>query len=249
MLTEAIHRRIMLNELREILVDTERPHGGHLPSEMADGLDLDSVTSFLIAADWFEQQGSELENLIRTHCELIELMPMDWCLDRHYENHDGMGRYPFLVDSYFSRMHEQNDFDWSHRTRLLMSRLSSYDSIYGIPRKFSPPSKWELQLKRSGRTTRMLTDVIRRCYWTPRHLSIQVVSQQGLRQTFADLCFTLGLTEYGIRPREIMVLGKTNLMFFEPNDARIEIGARNPNIYTATDHYVVEQRRRPHVTM
>lgn len=153
MLTHEIHTRIMLNELREILVDPERPHGGHLPSEMADGLDLDSVTSFLVAADWFEQQGSELENLIRTHCELIDLMPMDWCLDRHYVNHDGMGRHPFLVDSYWSRMLEQNKLDSnvSHRVRLLMSRLESTENLY------------EGCTRRLGRTTRMLTDVIRRC--------------------------------------------------------------------------------------
>lgn len=251
MLTHEIHTRIMLNELREILIDPERPHGGHLPSEMADGLDLDSVTSFLVAADWFEQQGSELENLIRTHCELIELMPMDWCLSEPYVEHnqrcgyeDGYWVYPFASDWNWCK-HVDTD-DESYRRDLMESRLRSYNDLYGILHKYDYKTNLEGVTVKLGRTTRMLTDVIRRCGLYPRINTVQIVSTQNLDYELVRLIQTVvdpGLDDGVV---QLYSLWGTELMCFRPNDPRIFV----PTVhdvgitYTVTDHYVIEQWRR-----
>lgn len=187
MTPEELHSRILLHELRTILLDETR-EGDQLPEERKQILrdDPHSTAPYLILADWLEDQGSELGELCRIQVELAgtpfsmyarfahELPPV--CLDAALVEASNPLR-PLLIRKagIWRNLYPPKEFFFSKESLspIPPAKLNPYikrvlkEEGFDLTRHWDAPSPFGpgnyTQSRRLGRTTRMLTDVLRYC--------------------------------------------------------------------------------------
>lgn len=163
MTPEQLHQRILLHELRTILLDETR-QGTVVPEGFAAMIRQDphEKEPYLILADWLDEQGDELGELCRIQCELFEKLSVNGFVTSDQ-------RYPELHPMYRD-MTTINVFD-DHNAKSLASRR--WEIVSGLYPETCP---WDndgdgncmhhpngCPAYNLGRTTRMLTDVLRYC--------------------------------------------------------------------------------------
>lgn len=151
-----LHQRILLHELRTILLDGTR-EGGQIPDEWKAQLRAEphETTPYLILGDWLDEAGSDLGELCRIQCELIgKLNPkLAFKISPYRQRHQRLSDHPF-------------NLDWQH--------VLDTEPFLGVPQATIDLIKlthrrWEIveplypTPHKLGRTTRMLTDLLRYC--------------------------------------------------------------------------------------
>lgn len=78
-----LHSRILLHELRTILLDDTR-EGGSIPQEWKDELlrSPHDPAGYLVLGDWLDDQGDPLGELCRIQVELIDRLPVEPVMSR-----------------------------------------------------------------------------------------------------------------------------------------------------------------------
>lgn len=221
MTPEELHSRILLHEIRTILLDETR-EGDQLPEERKQILrdDPHSSAPYLILADWLEDQGSDLGELCRIQVELIGVIPADQFARRHDEP-----QHHFWIDRQHFKMQVEED---EHALALTQRRLEIAQPLYppkecslshrellarrgdanwhGYVREWIATRGIDLskpyesredapgrrmvytQSRRLGRTTRMLTDVLRYCCLNQgKNVLVRVAEVGDLRERFESL--------------------------------------------------------------
>lgn len=157
MTPQELHSRILLHELRTILLDETR-EGDQITQEWKDAIqqDLHSPTPYLVLADDLDEAGSDLGELCRIQVELIGVLPVD---GEMVEN-PTRANHPFHRD--FCLKQSLPAKHLLERRREIVEPL--YTELHQIERPNSPPALRHIpRQSRLGRTTRMLTDVLRYC--------------------------------------------------------------------------------------
>lgn len=202
MTPEELHSRILLHELRTILLDETR-EGGQLPEERKQILrdDPHNPSHYLILADFLEDQGSELGELCRIQVELIGLLPVDYTFGGPLRE-PRIDQHPFQTD-YGDHLITGHDPEGCP-CELLERRWEIVEPLY--PRidhaqlltaylNFQKGEKPERTVspRKLGRTTRMLTDVLRYCCLNQgKNILVRLpgdeVEQSNLEFRFDRLC-------------------------------------------------------------
>lgn len=209
MTSEEIHKRILLFELREILFDTRR-HGTQVPEWKDTLEKQTDITPYLVLADWLDEEGDELGELCRIQCELIAHSKFEWIYDWRGANnhpffydHDGAilfnnGAVVELLKRRLEIINElyQARIAFVSKKEQLMcgsevafgkfvkEKLKEAGFEEGRPTEsgftVEQQARYWRQGQPMGRTTRMLTNVIRDCIGED-YLAIQVCNERFVK--------------------------------------------------------------------
>lgn len=187
MTLEELHSRILLHELRAILFDDSR--GGTLvPAGYRELIEQSphEPASYLVLADHFDDDGDVLGELIRIQVELSGGVTFpegaQWISAFAFDPHNGMETQiklapqatPFQNDMTMANIHKILSGKGSPRAELIQRQWEiaaelysettnkTYQTIGGETVQF--PFSRVVRKSKLGRTTRMLTDVIRYCF-------------------------------------------------------------------------------------
>lgn len=263
MTPEELHSRILLHELRTILLDETR-EGDQLPQEWKQVLREDPHNSvpYLILADFLEEQGSELGELCRIQVELIGLLPVDGGIPdirqmHYYHRHP----FDFVIKSLEEPMRDLLPRRLEIVEPLYPPRECQINQVNLLTRRGAERSKFQekwlerngfdtnrpfasdydqynrrtvfAQSRKLGRTTRMLTDVLRYCSLN-QGMDVAVVHQnpEALAHTdFVPLATELFHEPTILESQPMFSLNNANVVHFLYPDEN----SAPPDI-TFTDH-------------
>jgi uncharacterized protein (TIGR02996 family) len=184
---QELHSRILLHELRTILLDETR-EGSRIPQRWKDYLleGPHEPTRYLILADWLDEQEDPLGELSRIQVQLIGLLPVDLFMfaKEHYAPID---KHPFLHDWFacFPMGYPNESTPFRH---LVSIRASAARDLYDYwpPSEHLPVEPEKRPRNRTlGRTTRMLTDILRYCALNQgKHVLVRHPSAEPLRGSY-----------------------------------------------------------------
>lgn len=242
-----LHSRILLHELRTILLDETR-EGEPIPQEWREQLTTDphNPANYLVLADWLDDQGDPLGELCRIQVELIGQL---------YQGETymltGSRFHPFRFDLNLYTTTSKYGEGWpieeypkalaktKPQIELLSRRWEITQELYTeypeIPKTEDSPifRPRILRQSRLGRTTRMLTDILRYCYAKRDGMVLVLHDQPSQTQSrFLELFQELhGTPHNGPNTSNIIVIYKNGIRFREAHrgyDGRADI--------TFTDH-------------
>ena len=268
MTPETLHQRILLHELRTILLDDTR-EGDQIPAQWKEVIQENphEREPYLVLADALDEAGSDLGELCRIQCELIGELPAER-LNASGESH------PFVADILIERAGET---ERSPLIDLLTRRWEIVEPLYG-PREcqiseeamrargetargrgpitdrvlaengfdINRPLETSYEGRNGsyahyfsqspplGRTTRMLTDVLRYC-WINRekrviiqHNHTREEMQGRFLRLFAEI---YGQPHDGPNSSDYIIIFKNIVDFEFPQEPY-----RGPRAITFTDH-------------
>jgi hypothetical protein len=194
-----LHSRILLHELRTILLDETR-EGAQIPQayrELIQG-DPHNPSSYLVLAD--ELEDDPLGELCRIQVELIGHIPPELIISSKGQGYD-LNQPPFVTDC---EIMGSPSVPWGterpKETRLqalVGTRMATYLlDFYRFWPTGEPDMGREYRSSRLGRTTRMLTDILRYCALNQgKHILVQHNPKDYLRQRLIDLAFQIEYSE------------------------------------------------------
>lgn len=245
---EQLHQRILLHELRTILLDETR-QGDPIPDNWKAAIQEDPhrKTPYLVLADWLDEQGSDLAELCRIQCELIDLLPIDLFMENRYELNAG---HPFNRDA-VAIIHRGERHTIDLVTRRFHLTLPLYSELQKVERltplvdpeddegvSFHRPERYRHDLRphKLGRTTRMLTDVLRYCALIQeKNVLVSGIGADHaarLLMDTQDLAYHLAREQVIPIPRAELPLWGNRVVFTSPHSSSIQL----PPDTTFTDH-------------